>query len=84
MRRDIKWQWKDIRPTDEAACLRIYNSIYPDSENDRDVSRLLCVLGHMPFAVTLMARLAKEGGSTAKELLSAWSEYGPDILLDHE
>ena len=79
----IKWQSKDIRPTDEAACLRIYHSIYPASENDRDVGRLLGVLGHMPFAVTLMARLAKEGRSTAKELLSAWSEYGPDILPDH-
>ena len=80
----IKWQSKDIRPTDEEACLRIYHSIYPNSENDRDVSRLLCVLGYMPFAVTLMARLAKEGRSTAEELLFAWSEYGPDILPDHE
>ena len=79
----IKWQSKDIRPTDEAASLRIYNSIYPNSENDRDVGSLLRILGHMPFAVTLMARLAKEGRSTAEELLSAWSEYGPDILPDH-
>ena len=79
----IQWQSKDIRPTDEAACLRIYHSIYPDSKKDRDVATLLRVLGHMPYAVTLMARLAKEGRSTAKELLSAWSEYGPDILPDH-
>jgi tetratricopeptide (TPR) repeat protein len=79
----IKWQSKNIQPTDEAACLRIYHSIYPDSENDHDLGRLLSVLGHMPFAVTLMARLAKEGRSTAEELLSAWSEYGPDILPDH-
>ena len=80
----IKWQSKDIRPTNEAACLRIYHSIYPDSEKDPEVSRLVCVLGYMPFAVTLMARLAKEGRSTAEELLLAWSEYGPDILPDHE
>ena len=80
----IKWQSKEIRPTDEAACLRIYHNIYPDSENDCDVGRLLCVLGHMPFAVMLMARLAKEGRSTAKELLFAWSEHGPDILPDLE
>ena len=79
----IKWQSKDIRPTDEAACLRIYHSIYPDSESDSDVGTLLRVLGHMPFAITLMARLAKEGRSTAKELLYAWSEYGPDILPEH-
>ena len=79
----IKWQSKDIRPTDEVACLRIYRTIYPDSESDRNVRKLLCVLGHMPFAVTLMARLAKEGRSTAEELLAAWSEYGPDILPAH-
>ena len=80
----IKWQSKNILPTDEAACLRIYHSIYPDSENDCDVGRLLHVLGYMPFAVTLMARLAKEGQSTAVELLLAWSKDGPDILPDHE
>ena len=79
----IEWQSKEIQPTDEGACLRIYRSIYPDSENDPDVGRLLGTLGHMPFAVTLMARLAKEGQSTAKELILAWSENGPDILPDH-
>ena len=63
----IKWQLKEIQPTDEAASLLIYHSIYPESENDPDISRLLGILGHMPFAVTLMARLAKEGQSTAKE-----------------
>ena len=79
----IKWQSKEIQPADEGACLCIYRSIYPDSENDPDVGRLLGMLGHMPFAVTLMARLAKEGLSTAKELILAWSANGPDILPDH-
>ena len=79
----IKWQSKEIQPTDEAACLLIYRSIYPDSINDPDVGRLLGILGHMPFAITLMARLAKEGHSTAKELIVAWSENGPDILPNH-
>ena len=37
----IKWQPKEIQPADEASCLLIYRSIYPDSENDPDVSRLL-------------------------------------------
>ena len=81
----IKWQSKDIRPTDEAACLCIYRDIHPNSENDPDVSKLVSVLGHMPFAVTLMANLAKEGQSTAEELLVAWSKSGPDILpTQHE
>jgi len=47
----IKWQLKDIKSTDEAACLRIYHDINPDSENDPDVARLLEALGHMPFAI---------------------------------
>jgi hypothetical protein len=76
----IKWQSKDIKATDEAACLRIYHEINPGSENDPDVARLLATLAHMPFAVTLMAKLGVEGQSTAKELLDAWSESGPDIL----
>ena len=76
----IKWQLKEIWPTNEAASLHIYHSICPDLENDHDVSRLLCVLGHMPFVVTLMARLAEKGRSTAEELLLAWSEDRPDIL----
>ena len=79
----IKWRSKEIQPTDEGACLRMYRSIYPDSENDPDVGRLVGILGHMPLAVTLMARLAKEGQSTAKELILAWLENGPDILPDH-
>jgi hypothetical protein len=53
----INWQSKDIKATDEAACLRIYHDINPGSENNPDVTRLLATLGHMPFAVTLMAKL---------------------------
>jgi len=78
----IKWHSKNIQPTDEAACLHIYHDINPDSENDPDVTKLLVALGHMPFAVTLMANLGKEGKSTAMELLKAWSKFGPDILPD--
>ena len=79
----INWQSKEIQPTDEGASLSIYRNIYPDSKNDPDVGRLLGILGHMPFAVTLMARLAKEGLSTAKDLIEAWSKNGPDILPEH-
>ncbi|KDR66877.1 hypothetical protein GALMADRAFT_258757 [Galerina marginata CBS 339.88] len=78
----IKWQTKNIQPTDEAACLRIFHEIDPASKDDPDVGRLLSILGHMPFAVTLMANLARDGESTAMDLLDAWSESGPDILSD--
>jgi hypothetical protein len=72
----IRWQLPvmNMGPIEEAACLRIYHSICPGSENDPDVGTLLRVLGYMPLPVTLMARLADEGMVKAKALLSAWSE----------
>ena len=76
----IKWQSMYIESTDEAASLRIYHDINPDSENDPDVARLLTALGYMPFAVTLMAKLGVESHTSAKDLLDEWSESGPDIL----
>ena len=76
----IKWQSKDIKSTDEAACLSIYHDINPDSKNDPDIARLLTALGHMPFAVTLMAKLGVESQSSASDLLDAWSKSGPDML----
>ncbi|KDR71136.1 hypothetical protein GALMADRAFT_75322 [Galerina marginata CBS 339.88] len=82
-RHAIKWQSKNIEPTDEDSCLRIFHDINPSSKDDPDVVRLLSVLGHMPFAVTLMANLAEDGGSTAKDLLVAWSESGPTLLSDN-
>jgi len=77
----IEWQSKNIEPAGREACLRIYHDYNPSlKDSDADIGRLLDVLGYMPFAVTLMAKLAKEGKSTAKELLDAWQESGPDIL----
>jgi hypothetical protein len=80
----IKWQSKNIQPTDEKACFRIYHDNNPSSKDDPDVGHLLAVLGYMPFAVTLMAKLGMEGQSTAKELLEAWRESGPDILSNNQ
>ena len=53
----IKWQLMDIKFIDEAASLHIYHVINPDSENDLDIAKLVTALGHMPFMVTLMAKL---------------------------
>jgi tetratricopeptide (TPR) repeat protein len=76
----IEWQPLTIQPTNEAACRRIFHDINPSSKNDPNVDRLLAALGHMPFAVTLMANLGKRGKSTAKELLEAWYTSGTDML----
>ena len=77
----IKWQSQTIQPTDAAACRRIFHDINPSSNlKDPDVDRLLAALGHMPFAVTLMANLGKRGRSTPKELLETWDTSGTDML----
>jgi tetratricopeptide (TPR) repeat protein len=76
----IEWQSHIIQPTDEAACRRIFHDINPSSKNDPNVDRLLAALGHMPFAVTLMANLGKRGRSTANKLLETWYTSGTDML----
>ncbi len=54
--------------------------MYPKSIADPDVDSLLAALGHMPFAVTLMAKLGKKSRSLAKELHGEWSEVGTEML----
>ena len=76
----IEWQSQTIQPTNEAACRRIFRDINPSSKDDPDVDSLLTALGHMPFAVTLMANLGKRGKSTANELLEMWYTSGTDML----
>jgi len=76
----IEWQSHTIQPTDKAACRRIFHDINPSSKNDPSVDRLLATLGHMPFAVTLMANLGKRGKSTANELLETWYTSGTGML----
>jgi tetratricopeptide (TPR) repeat protein len=76
----IEWQSHIIQPTDQAACRRIFHDINPSSKDDPDVDCLLAALGHMPFAVTLMANLGKRGKSTGKELLETWNKSGTDML----
>ena len=76
----IEWQSHTIQPTDEAACRHIFHDINSSSKDDPDIDRLLAALGHMPFAVTLMANLGKRGKSTANELLETWYTSGTDML----
>ena len=76
----IEWQLQPIQPTDKAACRRIFHDINPSSKDDPDTDRLLAVLGHMPFAVTLMANLGKQSKSMANELLETWYTSGTDML----
>ena len=44
------------------------------------LNELLDVLGHMPFAIRLVAQLRKSSNSMPKMLFEAWQGAGPEIL----
>jgi uncharacterized iron-regulated protein len=73
------WQPKHLEALDEESSRSIFHEIYPMSKEDPDVDSLLAAVGHMPFAVTLMAKLGKKARSSAKELLARmvafWHRY---------
>ena len=71
---------KNLHPVDKEASLSIFHELYPKSKDDPDVDRLLGVLGFMPFAVTLMAKLGRKSRSSAKDLLKDWSQDGTGMI----
>ena len=81
---DIMWQAKHLDATDRESSRSIFHELHPQSKEDPDVDSLLDALGHMPYAVTLMAKLGKKSRSSAKELLAEWSQYGTDIISNSE
>jgi tetratricopeptide (TPR) repeat protein len=76
---EIEWEYKNLEPTDENASRIIYTDIDPTAAENPALDDLLRALGHMPFAVTLMATLGKKSKSPPDELLSMWSEGGTDL-----
>jgi len=59
---------------------QIYTSIDPRARNDPKLDELMEVLGHLPYAVTLMATLGKRSLSSPERLLERWNETGTDML----
>ncbi|KAF8512528.1 hypothetical protein BU17DRAFT_54012 [Hysterangium stoloniferum] len=79
-RSDIVWQQKSLSPIDSAASRRIFIQINEVSASDPNIDCLLDALGHMPFAVTLMATLAKQSGANAQQLLHDWRRDGTNMI----
>jgi hypothetical protein len=61
----IKWHTKYLQPVSEEASRLIFHDVYPDSEGDPDVPTLLAAVGHMPYAVILMAKSGETCGFKA-------------------
>ncbi|KIJ33942.1 hypothetical protein M422DRAFT_264081 [Sphaerobolus stellatus SS14] len=76
----IAWEFWNLPPTDKEACRRIYTNINSSTEQCPHLDNLLETLGYMPFAVTLMARLARESQANAEELLEEWKQVGTQLI----
>jgi hypothetical protein len=76
---EIEWEYKYLLPTDEEASRMIYTNIDPSAAAHPALGNLLHALGHMPYAVTLMATLGKKSKSSPEELLTMWRTSGTDL-----
>jgi tetratricopeptide (TPR) repeat protein len=77
---EIDWEYKNLPPTDDGSSRKIYTDIDPTVAAHSALYDLLHALGNMPFAITLMATLAKKSKSSPDELLKMWRKGGTDML----
>ncbi|KAG6871582.1 hypothetical protein C0995_002881 [Termitomyces sp. Mi166 len=77
---DLPWYPKDLHGVDENAAQEIYTAHHPESCYDPDLSHLLKLLGYMPLAITLMAKVAKMIHLFAAQLVDEYKTSGTSIL----
>ncbi|KAJ7595490.1 hypothetical protein C8J56DRAFT_1115404 [Mycena floridula] len=74
------WIERRIKPLDPEPSHRLFTEIYPRGHDDLELGQLLEVLGYMPLAVTLMAKLGKTTKWKAGELLQSFQQTGTTML----
>ena len=75
-----EWIYEPLSHVEPQDSRQIYTAIDPRADNDPKLDELLQVLGHLPYAVTLMATLGKRSLSSPERLLERWNEKGTDML----
>ena len=75
-----EWIYEPLSHVEPQDSRQIYTAIDPPAGNDPKLEELLHVLGHLPYAVTLMATLGKRSLSSPERLLKRWNETGTDML----
>ena len=79
-----KWERWNLLPTDNDASRTIYTDIDPTAADHPALPHLLDALGHMPYAVTLMATLGTKSMCAPDELLELWQKGGTKMLSNRE
>jgi len=76
----IRWHTRHPQPVSKEASRLIFHDVYPDSKEDPDVDALIAAVGHMPYAVVLMAKSGETCDFTAKMLLEEWKQAGTKMI----
>ncbi|KAF8074041.1 hypothetical protein FPV67DRAFT_783699 [Lyophyllum atratum] len=77
---DIQWHVVNLPAVDSDAARRIYSNIYANGRDDVNLPELLELVGHMPLAITLMAKVGKLTGLSAEDLVKEYNENGTAML----
>ena len=75
-----EWIYEPLSYVEPQDSRQIYTAIDPRAEDDPQLDELLHVLGHLPYAITLMATLGTRSLSSPEKLLERWNEAGTDML----
>ncbi|KAJ7579416.1 hypothetical protein C8J56DRAFT_867882, partial [Mycena floridula] len=77
---EISWKEMRIAPLDPEASFQLYTGIDTKAQDDKKLSELLEILGHMPLAVKLMARQGRSTGCTVEQLMKSYQKTGTAML----
>ncbi|KAG6913894.1 hypothetical protein DXG01_003655 [Tephrocybe rancida] len=77
---DLPWHRVDLRAVDATAARDIYISWHPKGNEDPGLPDLLKLIGHMPLAITLMAKFAASNGLSAKEVAEEYKAHGTVMM----
>ncbi|KAF9026434.1 hypothetical protein BDP27DRAFT_1456640 [Rhodocollybia butyracea] len=76
----IHWESTRLEAVDEEASACIYAEIHPAGSKEPELPSLLDEVGHMPLAVTLMARLGRKMGYMPAKLLELYKAAGTAVM----
>ncbi|KAJ7596127.1 hypothetical protein C8J56DRAFT_884251 [Mycena floridula] len=76
----IDWKEMRITPLDSEASFQLYTGIDTRAQDDKKLSELLEMLGHMPLAMKLMARQGRNTGCTIEQLMESYQKAGTAML----
>ncbi|KIM46770.1 hypothetical protein M413DRAFT_262228 [Hebeloma cylindrosporum] len=77
---NIDWTTHRLPHIEPDASRQIYTDIDPSAAGHKALDELLAALGHMPYAISLVATLGKESEFPPDTLLQMWREGGTGML----